>query len=219
MVTVGVASIVGATFFSVVYMQSLSYLERLDEYDAHQNARAALNVVRRYVQGDRFGLAQDANAAGVVLVGKCFTGGSPTTANGACNNVPADGGADRLRLVALINDTEFVGNTAYASGNTCDTNSPDDPTLIHANQAQRNPLLPGTLAGIGGSCYSPTGITAASDVVQITADLPGGSCAHRYRFTQLESGPAPTATTAASASAAPPWPTSLLAWQPMAARR
>lgn len=186
MVVLGVGSILGMTFFGVMYGQNLSYVQRLEELDAHQNARAALAIMRHAIQGARYGLGQGVGAGGVVPLGRCFDSGNPAASVGACNNV--DGGADRLRAVALVNDANFVGDPG-AGPSSCTGNS---NSVIAVDNAPPLPFQPGSLVGIGGTC-GPTGVVgsppSAGDVMRVVGDAGAAAgCTHQYTFALLETG-------------------------------
>jgi prepilin-type N-terminal cleavage/methylation domain-containing protein len=183
------ASVLGAGIFGIVYMQSLAFAERLEEYDLHQNARAALNLLRTRLLAARYGLATHPEAAGIALVGQCpsitsFYGG--TQCNNVGPNVGGTGRTDALQLIAVRPGVPlFSGDANFASLNTCDTNGPDtgDPRLIHNNVPAMQALR---LGGIGGSCQGGTPVVA-NDVLRLGSDSPGGGCAHRYASTPVNS--------------------------------
>lgn len=185
MLAVGIASIVGVTFFGVMYMQTITYVQRLDELDAHANARAALNVIRRYARNARWGMVSGSTGAGTVGIGKCYNSALPSQSMGACNNLSSDSGADRMRAVYIINDTEYVGNQNYGSSSNCVSGLFDSSSYVHVNQAPVRLLTANTIIGIGGICVGANP-PAASDVMILTGDSPGANCSHRYAFTMLE---------------------------------
>jgi prepilin-type N-terminal cleavage/methylation domain-containing protein len=185
LLVVGIASIVGATFFSVMYMQSLSYLERLDEVDAHQNARAAVNVIRRYVRNAGWGFGSSMSANGTVTIGKCYSDTVPTASQMNCHALTSDPNNDRLRVAYIVNDSETVSTSSYSSPGPCNgLTLPID--LLHINVAQ-NPVTPFTnsqLLGIGGTCLDGS---SASDILVFTSDAGASSgCTHRYGYSLLE---------------------------------
>ena len=185
MLAVAISSIVGVTFFGVMYMQTMNYVQRLDELDAHSNARAALNVMRRYVRNARWGMVSGSNGVGTVGIGKCFLDASPSQSNGSCNNLVTDSGADRLRVVYIVNDTEYVGSQKFGSANNCSSNVLDTATQVHVNQNPVRAFAPGTILGLGGNCAGSS--TPASDIMVYTSDSGSGAgCAHRYGYTMLE---------------------------------
>jgi prepilin-type N-terminal cleavage/methylation domain-containing protein len=186
MVVVGMASILGTTFCSVMYYQVLTYMERLDEVDAHQSARAAFNVVRRAIQGARYGMAQNINAKGVPGIGRC----GATSGTGSQGNCTAqDGNSDRMRVIGIVPDRNFIGAPSYPSAGPCDgTGAPTDATRINVTQDPNFPFaatpLPQLLV-IGGNCSD--GNAAGNDVLIYGSDAGAANgCSHRYNFTFLE---------------------------------
>lgn len=196
MIALGMGTVLATSFFGVLYTHSLSYIERLDEVDAHQNARAAINILRRYAKQARWGMVSDVKAAGTVPLGMCYKASSALP-QGNCNNVDAITGtvsADRLRVSFMVQDSEYVSGTTYGAGSDCSTNNPVDTTRVHVKQSGFTQLTSGTLAAIAGQCFLPVGATnSASDLVVIGSDDGSGDgCDHRLRYSLLESTASPT---------------------------
>ena len=200
MVTLLVGLTISTTFFSVLYVQNFSYIQRLDEVDAHQNARAAINVMRRYVRQAGWGLAEDPNAPSgasyTVGIGKCFDDANVKLSKATCNNLASDLGADRLRIVYIVRDPEFTGDRPYGAGDHCSTfvTTPDAGSLMaHTDVVQTTPLAVGQLAAIGGACVNKaTGYSSAGDAVVITGNSGANyGCPTRYTFSRLDGGTAP----------------------------
>ena len=197
MVTLGMGATLSAAFFGIVYSQNVTYLERLQEVDAHQNARAALNIVQRYVRQSRYGMAQDGNSIGTPAIGRCYNTSVTSQSQSNCTGVDvvnANNTADRLRAVFMVNDNDFVSSQPNGAQGSCPTGSYVDSTYIRTNVTPTtNPFTFPTVAAIAGSCTLSTdqnagiGFTAASDVVILTGDSGfGDNCAHRYVFSALE---------------------------------
>ena len=183
LLVVGISSILGTTFFSVMYLQNSAYLTRLDEVDAHQDARASLNVMRRYIHGARWGI--DPNAIGEVPIGVCYNTSTPTTTQTNCNNLATDNGADRLRVIAMNDEPETVANNSAASEGPCTTGSTDTAKISLTNQTVVNPLTANTLALVAGNCGTAPA-AAASTLIYVLSDAGAANgCNHRYNYTIL----------------------------------
>jgi prepilin-type N-terminal cleavage/methylation domain-containing protein len=184
LLVVGIASIVGATFFSVMVAETNAYMARLDEIDAHQNARAAVNVVRRYVRNARWGFAEDVTAKGTVPIGKCYSDTVPTGSQMNCHFLASDPNNDRLRVVYVANDSETVTTSTAPSTGPCSGLGLADLTRINVAQNPVTPFTANQLLAIGGMCNDGT---SGSDVLVMTSDAGAGNgCTHRYGFTLLE---------------------------------
>lgn len=182
MIVVAVSSILGTTFCTVMYYQVLTYMERLDEVDAHQSARASFNVIRRYVQGARYGMAQNANARGVVGIGRCMT----SAGSGSTSTCTAqDGNNDRMRIMGIVPDLNFVGTSAFSSPGPCSAaTSPVDVTRINVAQSANYVFAtsPAQLLGIGGNCLD-TNYAAGNDLLVYAGDSGSANgCTDRYTF-------------------------------------
>ena len=185
-----VGSILGASFFAVMYAQQVLYYQRLEEIDAHQNARAALNLLERYTMQARLGFGANPLAAGTVPVGRCYSDSNSVLSQGNCNGI--DGGADRMRITFLNPDTEFSGNAPNASSGACPTSGAQvDGSRISVNVNPVIPFAANTLMGVGGSCLNPTpSVAAGGDLFTLSGDTGYDSygCLHRYGFSLLEGG-------------------------------
>lgn len=189
-VVIALASILATTFCSVMYLQMRTYMERLDEVDAHQQARAVFSVVRYYVQGARYGMALDKNSQGTPSIGECYNTSDTTQSQRQCFAV--DGNNDRLRLVGMLPDTEFIGSSAWPSAGPCMVlGGTSNVARINVTQNPCTAFSTGTytsLLAIAGPC-SDTNIAAASDLLTYSGDAGSGDgCSHRYYFTRYGVG-------------------------------
>ncbi len=179
--TLAMASAIASSIFGIVYIQTRTFLERVEDNDAHQNGRAAISVLRQALQNARFGMGTDPEAAGVVGVGACYMTGNHWQFSGACNNLTSDFGADRLRIVSAVPNDQFVNDNVYDSGSNCADGEDDTPSLLHVGSTR-----PGFASGdwviLGGGCAGSSDPTTANDLLRITGDSPGANCPHRYGY-------------------------------------
>lgn len=207
MLTTGIGIVLATSFFSIMAPQNENFVQTLDIVDAHQNARAALNVVRWYVRTARWGFAADASAAGTPLLGECYSTSAPTTASQRnCNNIDSVGGKapDRLRVAYIVSDSETISDQNTASSANCTTGASATATtqvLVAKNPATA--FVANGFMGIGGTCATPIvgGITVGNDLATYTSDSGAGSnCLHRYNVARW--GSSATTFTCASGYAA-----------------
>lgn len=188
MIVVGVGGILATTFGSVMYFQVLTYMQRLDETDAHQSVRGAFNAIRHSAQGARYGFGQNPNASGSVGVGRCVQNSGWAT-QGMCTD--ADNGRfDRLRLVSIVNDQYFTGSSAYSSAGPCSsTSSTTDPNHINLATAPAFINASASVAyAIGGNCLDPNA-GAATDLIKLGSAQSGtNGCNYAGNFIRLEDG-------------------------------
>lgn len=188
MLVVGIAGILATTFGSVMYFQVNTYMQRLDETDAHQTARGAFNAIRHSAQGARYGFGQNPNATGSVAVGRCAQN-TGSMSQGACAN--ADYGVfDRLRLVSIVNDQYFVGSSPYSSAGPCSLTATQsaviDPNHINLATVPTLNLDPNVAYGIGGNCADASS-GAATDLIALGHAQSGASgCSYAASFVRLE---------------------------------
>ena len=192
MSTLVIGSVLSVSFFGVMYAQQVLFYQRLEQVDAHQNARAAINLIERYILQARSGLGASVAAAGHVPIGRCYNDTNSLISQGNCNNLPSGSGPDRLRVSYIIQDSDFVGNATYNSSGTCPTSGGlVDASLININVNPVTPLVANTLMAVGGNCVSPTATAVAgSDIITLTGDRGFDSygCLHRYTYSLLEGG-------------------------------
>ncbi|HET6344078.1 MAG TPA: PilW family protein [Myxococcota bacterium] len=190
MISLSVGLVLTSSVVGIMYGQSMGFIQRQDEVDAHQNARVALNVMGRYIRQARWGLASDVAVQGPAPLGMCYSTVGTVLPQGQCNDVDTVNGikVDRLRAISILNDSEYVNGTGYGSAADCNSTSPVDTSVVHVNQNPAMPFASGALAAISGACFSPVGgVTSAFDLVSITSDAGfGDSCLHRYRFSRLD---------------------------------
>jgi hypothetical protein len=190
MVSLAVGLVLTSSVVGIMYGQSMEFIQRQDEVDAHHNARVALNVMGRYIRQARWGLASDVSVLGPAPLGTCYSTSGTVQPQGACNDVDTVNGikVDRLRIISLVNDSEYVNGAAYGSAADCNSATPVDTSVVHVNQNPVAPFSSAQLAAISGACFSPVGgVTSAFDLLSITSDAGyGDGCLHRYRFSRLD---------------------------------
>ena len=190
MLTLGVGSLLGAATYGIMFMQTTSFLDRMDEFDLHHNGRAAMSVVRRLLQQTGYGMGQHPEAQGVSAIGQCMLrGDAPLLASNACNRVASDGGADRLRSLSVAADAYTSRYSQTPSNQQCDLSGTGPLNVINTQQAVPLPLSTTRLLAIGGDCEGGD-VTAASDLLTLRRDTPGNGCLHRYEVVDASSGAA-----------------------------
>lgn len=175
MVTLFVASVVGAAIVRSVVLQQENYMMQLANTEAQQNARAALSILQSYLRRVGWGIAAGADS-GLVFIGQCSNGATPDT----CNAV--DVGSDRIRII----NGKF-GSSVFANfwqpGYSMFRIGPKPGTDIWGN------IPSGTKVVVSGTCKCPPDCDGsgqplkATDIITIGNDIPDGQWFHKYQYT------------------------------------
>lgn len=165
MVSIAVSGVVMTVIAGSFVSQQTVSLRQQQYSDAQQNARAALSVIQHHLREAGWGFAPYV-AVGVPAVGRCMG----NLADDQCNNLDADGSADRLQVSSLSPDGFVLRSTDAQT---------TEGTISVANGFPGHPLDEDTNVGrqlvISGPCATLADETkSAADVVTIT-DISGGS--------------------------------------------
>lgn len=192
MISIGASLIASGAIMGVIGAQHKTAVRQLPIAQAHQNARASLALIRRYLRNASFGVRATTTAAGFAPVGACYNDSGFTEQQFNCDNIDPDNrggaGVDRLQLAYIksipgnLTSDDLgtdVGLTAVDGVNSLDSGG--TPLVNHPFTNDKWLLLSGPCEVTG---------TPSVDLLRVTnaVETPAASGLYRYTYADPSGG-------------------------------